>query len=317
MTTENPGTDPSKGNPPAGDPGAKIEATPAIVQGDKGAPSPAPAVAGADPFAELDTETREWLGKRELKDAKSVAKQAREQDKHIGELNTKLKDAIRVPGKDATEEERAAFREKLGVPKTADEYGFEAPKALPDDLPYDGERDKRYASKAHELGIPKDAAAQLREWFIGEYVGDHNTAKSAANERTTQIAKDETAKLVKLWGPLDGKTAKANLAFADKALSVNPAAVDEFKRVGLIGGEQGQKVIQSAPIAELFAKIGMALFKEDTVVKGNPDRLDNPFADGASFNLTRAMQVFKQDEAFARSLIAAAGKKPSDFNIPG
>lgn len=266
----------------------------------------------ADPFAELETDNREWLTKSDIKDVKGLAKRAHEQAKLLG-------NAIRLPGKDATPEEVAAFHEKLGVPKTAEEYGFAAPKELPADLPYDGERAKRFAVKAKELGIPKGPANALHDWFIGETVGDVNASTKASQEATIELAQAETAKLEKLYGPVTGDAFKANAAYADQALQAfgGQELVDELKSKGLIGEVPGSKqtYVKSAKIFEAFAKVGRSYFKEGDVLKGNLTKLNNPFEDGSNFNLTAAMKLYKENPDQARALIEAAGKKPSDFGL--
>lgn len=318
MTVDATGTaDQGAGNPDAaaaaaaaaaGNPDAGKPVTQGADKGAEAAKSPAAAGADADPFADLDTDTRDWLSKREVKDAKAAAKLAHEQSKLLG-------NAIRIPGKDAKPEEIAAYEEKLGVPPTADGYELKVPKDLPENLPYDAERANAFKAKAKELKLSKAQAAELHDWAVGNGVADQKAVIEAENARKIETAKGETQKLIKLWGPLDGETAKANLAFADRALRDigGDDAIAEFKRVGLIGEAGG--VVMSAPIATMLAKAGAAIYKEDEVLKGRPDRLNNPFADGESFNLTAAMKMIKEDEHTAKSFIAAAGKKPADFGL--
>lgn len=262
-----------------------------------------------DPLAALDADTREWLKKSNLTgDPASLAKKAHEQAKLLG-------NAIRVPGKDAPQEEVDAFLNKLGRPDTPDKYEFAVPESLPEHLPYDAERATEFKSLAHKLGLTAKQAAAIHDWATERAVGDFNGQQAATEQRNAEIAKGETQKLEKLWGPLKGETARANLTFADRALTEagGQEAVEEFKRVGLIGGDD--KVILSAPIATLFANIGRALYKEDGVLHGDASRLANPFEDGANFNLTRAMAVIREDRNIALAFIQAAGKKPEDFGL--
>lgn len=315
MPVENEGTAPA----PAATPEATAAAAAAAaVTGNQGQPAAvtpsadkpvdANAPAATDQFAELDTDTREWLTKREVKDLKGAAKLAHEQSKLLG-------NAIRVPGENATQEERDAFLDKLGRPKTAEEYDFKPPSTLPENLPYDGERAKSFASLAHTQGLTKAQAAAIHNWAVENAVTDFNGQATATQAQLAEAAKGETQKLEKLWGPLDGATMKANLTYADKALrEVGGAeALAEFQRVGLIGTEG--KAILSAPIAQMLAKFGQAVFKEDTVLRGNPDRLNNPFVDGKDFNVTAQMRLYKEDPDTAKAFIAAAGKQPSDFGL--
>lgn len=267
----------------------------------------------ADPFAALglseeQKDIRDWITKTGFKGPQDLAKTAYEQQKLLG-------NSIRIPGENATDEERAAYLDKLGRPKEAKDYTFAPPKELPDGLPYDGERADAFKTKAHELGLTKAQAANLHDWFVGATVDDYTAAGSQQTEKQMQVAKTETEKLVKLWGPLDGDQMKTNLAFADKALREvgGNEALAEFQRVGLIGKEG--KVIQSAAIATMLSKLGAALYTEDQVLRGRADRLDNPFAEGKDFNLTKGMEIIRSDRATALTLIAAAGKKPSDFGL--
>lgn len=281
-----------------------------------------PDAAKANPLLELvgdDAETREWIGKQteRAKDIPSLAKLAREQDKMIGDQAKKLGDAIKPLGKDATEAEVVAYKEKMGIPLTPEGYEFKAPKDLPEGLPYDGERAKGFAAEAAKLGLTKAQAQGVHDWAAANAVGDFTNGKVQSDAKAVENAQAETAKLVKLWGPLDGQTFKTNAAFADKALmeTGGQEALAEFQRVGLIGDAAGQKIIQSSPIATMLAKIGQTLYKEDEVLKGDPSKLNNPFAEGAGFNMTAQMQMIRENRAQADTFIAAAGKKPEDFGL--
>lgn len=267
----------------------------------------------ADPFEALgfsdeDKDIREWITKTGFKGPKELAKSAHEQSKLLG-------NSIRIPGKDATQEERDAFLNKLGRPAEAKDYSFEPPKDLPDDLPYDGERANRFRDVSHKLGLTAEQAKGLHDWFATETVEDFKGLGGKRAEQQLAIAKDETSKLVKEWGPLDGEQMRTNLAQADKFLRDvgGDEAIAEFKRVGLIGDEG--KIIQSAAIAKMFAAAGRALYTEDQILRGRPDRLDNPFAAGDGFNVTAQMKLIKDDRDLALSFISAAGKKPSDFGL--
>lgn len=293
------------------------EGTPDPASTAPGTPTPTAAVpattpdpAATDPFGAFDEDTREWVTKRQFKDVASIAKTAREQDKLLG-------NAIRVPGKDAKPEEVDAFLNKLGRPETADGYDFAVPKDLPETLPYDAERASGFKALAHQQGLTAKQAAAIHDWAVSNAVQDLNSYTGKTAEERAEAAKGETAKLEKLWGPLNGDQMKVNLTFADKALRDvgGEEALKEFQRVGLIGTEG--KVILSAPIAVMLAKFGQAVFREDQVLTGKVDRLNNPFAEGKSFNVTAQMSLLREDREQALAFIAAAGKKPEDFGLKG
>lgn len=270
-------------------------------------------------FGELDTDTADWLSKREdIKDAKSLAKIARDKDSMVGKQAEQLAKAIVVPGKDATPEEKAAYRLKIGAGITADDYAFELPKDLPKELPYDGERAKSFAALANELELPKASAQRIHDWAIQNGIADFNGLGKAEEERQVAVAKVETEKLVKLYGPVTGEQFKANAAFADKVLQLGGEEVlkdlEDAKLIVPVGDE-GQKIVQRASVFNLFAKIGQTLFKEGDLVKGDPTALGNPFADGEQENVTNQGRMIRDDRPRALAMIAAAGKKPADFGL--
>lgn len=315
MSTENAGTEQTTADTDA----AAVAAAAATAakpdtqsqeDGGKKAPDGSSAAPAADVFAELDADTREWLQKREVKDAAAAAKLAREQAKLLG-------NAVRIPGKNATEEEKAEFLNKLGRPETADKYEFVAPKDLPAELPYDGEKAAKFKAKAHEIGLTQAQAAVIHDWFIEDQKGEYLHVAEDRVEELKQTAKAETDKLVKLWGPLDAPTAQANLEFADRFImtTVGEKGWDELERLGAVQRVGDTRVVTSAVMAELFANAGMSLLKEGELVKGSNAVMGNPFADGPNFNMTAQMQAVQADPQHARSLINAAGKKPSDFGL--
>lgn len=257
-------------------------------------------------YADLDEDTRDWLEKKGVKSAADAAKLARDQSKLLG-------NAIRIPGDKASDEERNEFLNKLGRPEKADGYEFKVPEDLPESVPYDKERADDFKALAHSIGLRADQAAKIHDWAAKNAVADVTGALENAQAQTTERAKTETEKLVKIWGPLDGETARANLTFADRFLQDvgGPVLAEELQRLNLIGPN---KEILSEPLAVAFAKAGSAIYKEDDVLRGNADVLNNPFADDKP-NMTEQMKLYRRDPEHALSLIAAAGKKPEDFGL--
>lgn len=317
MTVED-GTNANAGNPdPQGDAAAAAAATQNDAKAEA-AKGPAAEAKVQTPFGELEKDTADWVTKRDLKDATALAKLAREQDKMIGSQAEKLGKAIVKPGKDATAEEIKTYREKMDIGVIPEDYKFEVPKDLPEDLPYDGDRAKAFAALAAEQELTKAQAKAVHDWAIKNGVDDFKGSKEQETQRQLERAKVETEKLVKTYGPVDGETFKASAAFADKALMTlgGQAALDALVEAKLIGNVGGISVVQSAPIFDLLAKAGQTLYKEGDLVRGNPAMADNPFTD-ATENRTLQMHVINTDRQQALSLIAAAGKKPQDFGLTG
>ena len=82
-------------------------------------------------------------------------------------LEKMLGSRVEVPGDDAPAEAKAAWRTKIGVPASADEY--EAPAAPEGVKLHDGLISSAKA-KFHEIGIPKSQAKQLMDWYVGKEI---------------------------------------------------------------------------------------------------------------------------------------------------
>jgi len=258
----------------------------------------------------LEKDNLEWLQKNEtlLKDPKALARQTFNQEKLLG-------NAIRIPKEDATPEEREAFLNKLGRPEKPDGYQLTPPKDMPEGLPYDGEFAGAFKAKAHELGLTAAQAAGLHDMYVGRMVEGYGAASEKSLGELKAKTDGATAELVKLWGPLDGQTAKTNFEFANRVFTLTPGGnelLEELKGLGLVGPN---KEVLSKPLATVLAAVGGALYAEDTVLRGDAAKVANPFRDGDAGNLTEAMKIVKGNPDEARSLIAAAGKKPADFGL--
>jgi hypothetical protein len=265
----------------------------------------------AKAYEGLDAENLAWLQKQEplFKDPKALAKHAFNQEKLVGS-------SIRVPGENATDEEKAAYLDKLGRPKTPTDYKLDVPKDLPEGLPYDGEFAKAAAAKAHELGLTQAQLAGLHDLFVGYQAQAFQKSVGQSQQQFAERAKAETAKLEKLWGPLTGEQAQAQLEVADKVFTQTKGGgefLDALKDVGLVGPN---KEILDARIAPFIAELGGALYVEDGLLRGKADEVGNPFAKGTdSFNLTKAMAIAKKDPDRARQLARAAGQPLKDFGL--
>ena len=67
---------------------------------------------------------------------------------------------LEIPGPDAPPEQLAEWREKLGVPKTADDYGSLRPESIPETA-WDPTVEKQIQSLAHKHNIPPAALKEL------------------------------------------------------------------------------------------------------------------------------------------------------------
>lgn len=280
--------------------------TPAAANGAGGEGSPAGA---ADPFAGLDTGTREWIGTAGIKDVASLAAKARNAESLIGQ-------SVRLPGKDAKPEDVDAFLSKVLSPYRPEKpegYEFKLPDGLPEGLPYDKAFADRFKAAAHAAGIPTKAAAALHDFYVKETAAIFQTAAEATR---TQVEAATKALETAFGGAKDSDAFKQSVGYAGKFIAEfgGEDLMKGLTDAGLLG--DGGVVLNPA-VAIAFAKAGKMLFKEDGLVNGSGSTAgENPF-DGEldKLNQTAVHRAIKTDRARAIQQIKAAGKKPSDFGL--
>jgi len=80
-------------------------------------------------------------------------------------LETKLGATVTIPGKDATDEEKAAFYKRLGRPESKDGYVLDN-LFLADGVTKDSETENRIREMAYDLGLNQEGARKLHKDFI-------------------------------------------------------------------------------------------------------------------------------------------------------
>lgn len=256
----------------------------------------------ADPFSGLEAGTREWIGTAGIKDVSALAEKARGAEALIGR-------SVQIPGAEAKPEDWDKFYGKLGRPENADGYEFKLPENLPAELPYDGEFAGSFKAEAHKEGLTGKQAANLHDWFVQNQAGLF--AKS--QETMAADAVKATEAFEAKWGPSGSDTFKSKADYAVRALD-GLGLKDAFHARGLLAkaGERDNIVIDPT-IGFALAQIGEAMFKEDTLESQEGGRVsDNPFT---GTNMTEQMRAIRADRPRALRMIAAAGKKPSDFGL--
>lgn len=127
---------------------------------------------------------------------------------------------VAVPGDNASKEEIALFRSKIGVPEKADGYKIAKPEGIPDEL-WGAERVTAYQAKAHELGLTAKQAEGLAAWQAEQLGGDVKT-----NQAALTAHRDATvAELKKEWGG----SFDANVALAERGAAAAGLTADVLK----------------------------------------------------------------------------------------
>ena len=249
---------------------AATEQAPAL-SGDTNTPTQ-----NTDWKASLSDEIRNEKSLENISDIESLAKGYVHAQRLVGA------DKIPVPNKYATEEDWNKVYEKLGRPKSADEYKFN----LPEDKTVDEAALKGFAQQAHKLGLlpgQADGVVKFYNDMIGQELSAANSIAEAARNKATTELKTE-------WGQaFDQKIAAANQVVA----SVFPQG---FMSMNM---EDGTKLGDNPAVIKAFAMLAERM-GEDKIVQG-----DGPI-----------MQTPKQIDKEINSL-TAPGSAYWDKNHPG
>jgi hypothetical protein len=249
---------------------AATEQAPAL-SGDTNTPTQ-----NTDWKASLSDEIRNEKSLENISDIESLAKGYVHAQRLVGA------DKIPVPNKYATEEDWNKVYEKLGRPKSADEYKFN----LPEDKTVDEAALKGFAQQAHKLGLlpgQADGVVKFYNDMIGQELSAANSIAEAARNKATTELKTE-------WGQAyDQKIAAANNVVS----SVFPPG---FMSMNM---EDGTKIGDNPAVIKAFAMLAERM-GEDKIVQG-----DGPI-----------MQTPKQIDKEINSL-TAPGSAYWDKNHPG
>lgn len=176
------------------------------------------------------------------------------------DLRRKLSRALTPPGKDADAEEIRAFRRRLGVPDSIDDYGYERP-ALPDHLAPDeagAARERAFLEHALELGLTREQARGVLDWHYRMAVDlDADLSRELADGR----AQSEAA-LRREWG---GEY-EAKLAAAHRAA----VAFGGAEMLGFLNdlSVEGVRLADHPRLVRAFAEAGRRLGEDSVFLPG-------------------------------------------------
>lgn len=125
-------------------------------------------------------------------------------------LATEREGLIKVPGEEATDEDKNAFALKMGRPETAEGYNLSKPSEWPEGVAYDENLEAAYRSVAFEMGLSGDKANQLYNWYNKMSIEGH-----AANAEADKVATEKSVNALKdVW---KGDDFKVNTELAGRA----------------------------------------------------------------------------------------------------
>ena len=197
--------------------------------------------------ANLSDDLRADKSLENIKDISSLAKSYIHAQRLVGA------DKIPVPNKFATEKDWDAVYEKLGRPKTADEYKYN----LSEDQKVDTEALKNFSSQAHKLGLLPTQAQGMVNYYnemVGKQLADAESISTSQREKAMTELKTE-------WGQAyDQKLQKANTVVS----SVFP------KGIMSINLEDGTKLGDHSEVIKAFAALGEKMGEDDIIKSDGP-----------------------------------------------
>lgn len=183
-------------------------------------------------------------------DLKKTADRFTSKEDAIRAINNlqKREGQVRVPGKDATDEEKAAYYKAVGVPESPDGYDWPD---LGDDAT-DAQKQSRdaWGAKLHELKVPGETAKKLAA-FLQE---ETQSALASQVEEDKAFAQQQEDALKNEW---KGEAYEQNKTLANRAFGelANRAGVN-IEDLQQIETKDGRFLMDRAEMSRIFAVIG-------------------------------------------------------------
>lgn len=156
---------------------------------------------------------------------------------------SKRANGVKLPNDDATDEDWVKYRDAVGAPKEAKEYGLVKPEGI-EDAAWNGKLADSAASVAVKYGIPKKALHELAELYNGSVKELVESAETSYHQQADKVVHE----LKTEWGvQAKGNFQKAQRAATalgldttDPSIGNNPSIIKALLRVdGLLGEDKG------------------------------------------------------------------------------
>ena len=215
----------------------------------QGTPAPGEFLAGSD-----GTLTSDWLSRLNVSDEIKADKnlqgitdinQLAEQFSNAQKLIGK-KTINKIPGQDATEEERQSFFRELGVPDNPEKYELNT-ESVPEGAELDENLLNNFKDTAHKLNMTPDQAQGLMDWFhqqTGQSLQDAQQQNEQQKQEAMQALKQE-------WG-----------RDFDKNLQVANRLVDKYELSGILDQE---KLSNSPDLAKALNQIAKDMGEDQNI----------------------------------------------------
>ena len=224
---------------------------------------------------------------------------------------------IRIPGKDASDEEKAKYLSAIGVPESPDKYEWPT---IPEDQMTDELKVSRetWGKRFHELNVPNETAKLLSQ-FLNDDLAE---AMKAQNEADKAFAEEQENVLKNEWkGEFDKNKTLANRALENIA---QKAGVD-VESLMKLEMKDGRFLLDNANMLRLFANIGREMDEgslgpalTDSEAETINERIENIRKDitqaQSEGNTKKANKLFQEEQALLAKLkgnqpvVGAAGR---------
>lgn len=183
------------------------------------------------------------------------------------DLRKQLSKAIVPAGKDATDEQKAAFHKSMGVPEKAEDYKVELPEEVPEELAPDAETLQSYLETAHAAGATPEMVQNSVAWFYN-FIAQGSQARARAEKEAIEGA---LSGLKKEFGGEEEFKRRANQAFR----AAQKYGGDEFKEFLETHQADGIRLADHPAFIKPFAKIGARMSEHGIVVGMSPEETQN------------------------------------------
>jgi len=151
----------------------------------------------------------------------------------ILELDGKLKNAIILPGENATPEEIEAFYAAQGKPAKPEDYSVTKPKDWPEEVPYPQESEAWFKGFAHKYHISNKVAGDMYNDFMATYsesVKKELAGKADLERQNAEKVEQDQTKAIESLKSEYGENYKDSLVIADRAIDTFSGGDKEFRK---------------------------------------------------------------------------------------
>jgi hypothetical protein len=169
-------------------------------------------------------------------------------------------DALKIPGEDATDDDKNAFAMKMGRPETAEGYEIGKPQDWPEGVDYNEALDGQFKEMAFNAGVSGEAAKALHSGFNQMILDAHNA--EVQNEKAAMEKAENELKTA--W---KGDTYKVNSEMAHRAFKQfgGESEADQKETLEFIDNTIVDGVIlgEHPRFLKLFHRIGAATLDDN------------------------------------------------------